>query len=85
MFDKSIDGLTREELIRLWIEEGKSDSMIAKQFHTTVHKVRQRRKELGVFLGCTSTSLEKLSVPELLHLQISICRKLEQLWFDKQA
>jgi hypothetical protein len=85
MFDRHLDDLTREELIRLWIEEGKSDSMIAAQFHTTASKVRRRRKELGVFLGCTSTPLENLSVPELLHLQISICRKLEQLWFDKQT
>ena len=78
MFDKSIDGLTREELIRLWIEEGKSDSMIAKQFHSTVHKVRRRRKELGVFLGCTLDPLAGLSVPELLQLQIAICRELKQ-------
>ena len=78
MFDKSIDDLTREELIHLWIEEGKSDSMIAKQFHTTVHKVRRRRKELVVFLGCTLDPLAELSVPELLQLQIAICRELEQ-------
>ena len=83
MFDKSIDELTREELIRLWIEEGKSDRIIAEQFHTTVYKVKQRRKELGVFLGCTSDPLDNLSVPELLQLQIAICKKLELRFIDK--
>ena len=83
MFDKSIDELTREELIRLWIEEGKSDRIIAEQFHTTVYKVKQRRKELGVFLGCTSDPLDNLPVPELLQLQIAICKKLELRFIDK--
>ncbi len=84
MFDKSIDELTREELIRLWIEEGKSDRMIAEQLHTTAHKVRQRRKELGVFLGCTSNPLGNLSIPELLQLQIAICKELEQRFQDNK-
>ena len=78
MFDKNVDNLTREDLIRLWVEEGNSDKMIAEQFHTTVSKVKQRRKETGVFLGCTLDPLAGLSVPDLLQLQISICRELEQ-------
>lgn len=84
MFDKSIDELTREELIHLWIEEGKSDRMIAEQLHTTVYKVRQRRKELDVFLGCTADPLENLSVPELLQLQIAICKELELRFLDNE-
>jgi len=76
--DKCIEDLSREDLIRLWVEEGNSDKMIAKQFHTTVSKVRQRRKETDVFLGCTSDPLAGLSVTEFLQLQISICRELEQ-------
>ena len=84
MPDKRIEDLTREDLIRIWIDEGNSDRMIAAQFHTTVHKVRQRRKELGVFFGCTSNPLEELSVPELLQLQIAICRELEQRLRDQE-
>ena len=84
MFDKNIEELTREELIRLWIEEGKSDRMIAEQLHATVYKVRQRRKELDVFLGCTADPLENLSVPELLQLQIAICKELELRFLDNE-
>ena len=58
--------------------------MIVKQFHTTVSKVRQRRKELGVFLGCTSDPLDTLSVPELLQLQIAICKEVELRFIDKE-
>ena len=51
--------------------------MIAEQLHTTVHKVRQRRKELGVFLGCTAI-LSDLPIPDLLRLQAAVHRELER-------
>lgn len=77
MFDRRLEDLSRDELIQLWIKEGNSDKMIAEMLHTTTSKVKQRRKELGVFLGCAQNPLKELSASELLQMQIAICRELE--------
>lgn len=78
MFDRRLEDLSREELIQLWLKEGNTDKMLAEMLHTTASKVKQRRKELGVFLGCTQNPLTELPTFELLQMQIAICHELQR-------
>ena len=76
-----LEELSRQEMIDLWINQGKTDREIAAMCFTTTRAVKARRQELGVFLGCN----RNLSLSELIALRHAIDLEIEkQIRREKQ-